>query len=1649
MKKIIAEKYNMDESVLCRHCPSTVKKKGKIILLTDDEQIHIMKYVNICIEWGYPINAVELRYLVKGYLDGQDRSIEGFKDNLPPPSFGIKFLERFKDVLSYRNRFNSHNRIRVTLTVDNIKAYFKRMEVALANIEPCNILHYDETNFSEHLEHKTTLTKRKAKYPERMKKPSYALTSVMLAGTGAGELLPPYVVHQAKHLYDTWTDNGPPGTRYNRSATGWFDAQVFKDWILSIVLPYFSNKKGMKCLIGDNLSSHLSIDVIKLCHDADIRFFFIPAHTKLLNQPLDVALNRPLKIAWQSVFYRWHESQKWLKKTIPKTEFPKLLKLVMSYVSRNAKENILRGFKDTGICPVNMNEILKRIPKGIPLAQQAVIQPESVPMCAELRFATIKKTRPRKKRKIKIPPGRSFCIDDKIENTNKLETNEIEKNNTVSEAALTTLTEEVNNSRLDYVTGTLAHKEMERFPSGFRIIIDDREIPDLKENEKKIDDLHPALIENSPKIDDVNPALIENSQHIDKIHPALEENFQQIDYAHPASIENLHQIDDVHPASIENVHQIDDVHPALIENGQQTEDVYFSDLSDEDVTIIEDHVEDQGEKVVNNQPVHTQFNVPGIGEINLSFLASPQSNVNLLFDKNQKSGMSGEIKSQQIVDGQSQVVQQQINMSQHEPTQHHQTVTVVSSMPSSLTQHQVQQQGAAGGIQQQAGAGISTMPSLQTLPPNTQHPPQISADWGHSRVQVIQQPLQNNTYLQQLYNAQGPLLMPGNIALHPGINSQPIQVIAASKPFQGSQLAPHMLTAQGKQVLQGQAAPFPGYTTIPAIPTTQNQTFVFSPLGVINSQPNILPAHSQPTVSAISQQQKAQEMHKVLTGKVSASKVGGATVPVQAQCVQVSQVSQPVLGQQPQAQIISPLQAGGQAMQFAPWQISGALPQVWAAGGLQAGTIPAGGLLAPNPIFIRGSQPDAPPSMFIQHSPQNNVQHASVSVACATATTSKPRASTDGLAKAPRPLTNILPSTSIRPASSVSTQTNANAQKQRGKPGVRSPAPTTKQDAANQTNKVQLNQPKQQLLVMNSSGQMTQITSVQDKQPITKNIQQQSILQQQALQQQQAQQQQQHQQQLLQQQQTQQLLNQHYQSQGMTLGMQQGSSMPQISMVQQIHPTLVGGNLVQTSVAMAVQPQSLNHTTQMQTVTANSLNSPQLTLQTQGAVGLLAASVPGSMLPLAAQTALVAQLKADEEKPQPATITVQQLPSLDPEVLTCPESPPMPAVITTADAGISTTTGMDSPILIESSKSSPTRMDSSTSTSETSVTVSSAVSSAASTSTSSVTVSAAAPSPVPTSSVTASFSLSSVTASGSGSPGATSSPSTSSATTTSPATSQLAPGKYKVKSKKSSRHRHSRDSRGRAVVTTVASSTSSSSTMTSAITAPVSSGSSIFKSKSSHSRRESHSTHGQSSHRSERHISQATHDKGLPKAMVKPNILTHVIEGYVIQEAGEPFAKCFKKVNRPLREWAAPDKDHDKENKLQSEEPPRKKAMLEMERTSSRISSSNESTASTPLPIAESPVEIMDIEPEEPQPKIPNANKWTVSEVCEFVRNIPGCSGYADEFLLQEVDGEALLLIRPEHLVMALSMKLGPALKIVACIDSLRPEGENPTAEVD
>nr|XP_033779778.1 polyhomeotic-like protein 1 [Geotrypetes seraphini] len=67
-----------------------------------------------------------------------------------------------------------------------------------------------------------------------------------------------------------------------------------------------------------------------------------------------------------------------------------------------------------------------------------------------------------------------------------------------------------------------------------------------------------------------------------------------------------------------------------------------------------------------------------------------------------------------------------------------------------------------------------------------------------------------------------------------------------------------------------------------------------------------------------------------------------------------------------------------------------------------------------------------------------------------------------------------------------------------------------------------------------------------------------------------------------------------------------------------------------------------------------------------------------------------------------------------------------------------------------------------------------------------------------------------------------------------------------------------------------------------------------------------------------------------------------------------------------------------------------------------------------------------------------NPNRWSVEEVYEFIASLQGCQEIAEDFRSQEIDGQALLLLKEEHLMSAMNMKLGPALKICAKINVLK-----------
>ena len=167
---------------------------------------------------------------------------------------------------------------------------------------------------------------RGVKYLEHIRDNSKTFISIMYCGAAAGQVIPPYVVYKSEHLWSTWVEGGPPGVRYNRSCSGWFDACCFVDWFEAQFLPEIKTLPGKKILIGDNLSSHFNSRVLTLAQEHQIEFVCLhPSSTQFL-QPLDVAFFGPLKQSSRKILNEWKLSRGKRAATLTKDAFPRLLK---------------------------------------------------------------------------------------------------------------------------------------------------------------------------------------------------------------------------------------------------------------------------------------------------------------------------------------------------------------------------------------------------------------------------------------------------------------------------------------------------------------------------------------------------------------------------------------------------------------------------------------------------------------------------------------------------------------------------------------------------------------------------------------------------------------------------------------------------------------------------------------------------------------------------------------------------------------------------------------------------------------------------------------------------------------------------------------------------------------------------------------------------------------------------------------------------------------------------------------------------------------------------------------------------------------------------------------------------------------------------
>lgn len=179
--------------------------------------------------------------------------------------------------------------------------------------------------------------------------------------SATGEKIPPFVIFKGLNVMTSWLPtNLPLGWQFRCNATGWTNNYYGLKWIEhfeSATRNGLRSPDDFRLLLCDGHDSHISADFVLFCIEKQIDLVLLPPHSSHLLQPLDVGIFGPLKTAIL------HQLSCILRMGISRLQKVEWLeRFVLARERAITKDNILGGWRGTGLFPENMHRILIQIP---------------------------------------------------------------------------------------------------------------------------------------------------------------------------------------------------------------------------------------------------------------------------------------------------------------------------------------------------------------------------------------------------------------------------------------------------------------------------------------------------------------------------------------------------------------------------------------------------------------------------------------------------------------------------------------------------------------------------------------------------------------------------------------------------------------------------------------------------------------------------------------------------------------------------------------------------------------------------------------------------------------------------------------------------------------------------------------------------------------------------------------------------------------------------------------------------------------------------------------------------------------------------------------------------------------------------------------
>ncbi|KAG5883718.1 hypothetical protein JTB14_005108 [Gonioctena quinquepunctata] len=94
-------KYGIPKDTIDRRAKTRfMLKPGGQTIFKSEEEKKMVDNIQLASIWGFPLTSVDVRYLIKTYLDNSGRQVSKFKNNLPGREFLRNFIKRHKQTLA-------------------------------------------------------------------------------------------------------------------------------------------------------------------------------------------------------------------------------------------------------------------------------------------------------------------------------------------------------------------------------------------------------------------------------------------------------------------------------------------------------------------------------------------------------------------------------------------------------------------------------------------------------------------------------------------------------------------------------------------------------------------------------------------------------------------------------------------------------------------------------------------------------------------------------------------------------------------------------------------------------------------------------------------------------------------------------------------------------------------------------------------------------------------------------------------------------------------------------------------------------------------------------------------------------------------------------------------------------------------------------------------------------------------------------------------------------------------------------------------------------------------------------------------------------------------------------------------------------------